>query len=224
MDVQLAMTPDAIKDQTYFLAHLTQQQLRRALFPIGNLTKAQVRALAAAAGLATKNRKDSQGICFLGKVKFNEFVKEHLGEWPGPIVEVESGKVLGAHPGYWFFTVGQRGGIRLSGGPWYVVKKDVPMNVVYVSKNYYDDMKPRNQFTCGPFNWIGAPPLDSSGLMCKVRHGPHMYSCTLSVEAGRTHGQVTLEGNDQGLAAGQFAVFYHEGVCLGAAKILDWGQ
>jgi tRNA-specific 2-thiouridylase len=77
-----------------------------------------VRALAAAGALPTASRPDSQGICFLGKVKFGEFVREHLGEWPGPLVEDESGALLGVHPGYWFFTVGQRGGIKLPGGPW----------------------------------------------------------------------------------------------------------
>jgi tRNA U34 2-thiouridine synthase MnmA/TrmU len=88
------------------------------MFPLGCLTKPQVRALAVAAGLATSGRKDSQGICFLGKVKFGEFVKEHLGVWAGPLVEAESGRVVGLHDGYWFYTVGQRGGIKLPGGPW----------------------------------------------------------------------------------------------------------
>lgn len=78
----------------------------------------QVRDLAVAAGLANSGRKDSQGICFLGKVKFSEFVKEHLGEWQGPLVEEETGQLLGVHQGYWFYTVGQRGGIKLPGGPW----------------------------------------------------------------------------------------------------------
>jgi hypothetical protein len=81
-------------------------------------TLAQVRALAAAAGLATSGRKDSQGICFLGKVKFGEFVREHLGAWPGPLVDAESGAPVGVHEGFWFYTVGQRGGIKLPGGPW----------------------------------------------------------------------------------------------------------
>ncbi len=160
-EARLCLTPDAVKDQTYFLAQLSAAQLSRAMFPIGALTKAQVRALAAAAGLATQSRPDSQGICFLGKVKFSEFVKEHLGEWRGLIVEEDTHtdthtdtqpgqgqgseggstrrgekagggnggraptaarfggrRVLGVHEGYWFYTVGQRGGIKLPGGPW----------------------------------------------------------------------------------------------------------
>ena len=115
---RLQLTPDAVKDQTYFLAHLTPAQLSRALFPLGHLTKPEVRALAAGAALPNSARKDSQGICFLGHVKFGEFVRQHLGEWPGPIMEAESGAVLGYHRGFWFHTVGQRKGILLSGGPW----------------------------------------------------------------------------------------------------------
>eukprot|EP00891_Asterochloris_glomerata_P002989 jgi/Astpho2/2989/Aster-x1107 len=138
--VELALSPDAVKDQTYFLAHLTQQQLARVLFPLGSFTKAQVRQLAVAADLPNKARRDSQGICFLGKVKFAEFVQQHLGTWPGPLVEAETDKVIGYHEGYWFHTLGQRKGIHLSGGPWYVVRKDIRRNAVYVSNQYYDGL------------------------------------------------------------------------------------
>lgn len=168
--VRLSLTPDATKDQTYFLAGLTQAQLRRCMFPIGHLTKAEVRAAAHALDLPTKDRKDSQGICFLGKVPFDEFVEEvsgwwllskaanllhvghcpdhrrlvgrpptprlcvqHLGEWPGPLVDEATGDVVGYHRGFWFFTVGQRKGIGLPGGPWFVCRKDVRHNVVYIS-------------------------------------------------------------------------------------------
>jgi len=114
----LAMTADEVKDQTYFLAQLSQHQVARAIFPLGPLTKLQVRQMASAAGLATQSRKDSQGICFLGKVKFSEFVKEHLGEWPGLILEEETDRILGIHKGFWFHTIGQRSGLLLPDGPW----------------------------------------------------------------------------------------------------------
>ncbi|KAF8071281.1 mnmA [Scenedesmus sp. PABB004] len=247
-------------------------RLARCMFPLGGLTKPHVRALAAAAGLATSARKDSQGICFLGKVKFAEFVKQHLGEWAGPLVEEESGRVVGLHEGYWFYTVGQRGGIKLPGGPWYVTAKDMTRNVVYVSRAYYETAKQRDAFVCGPFSWLGdARPADggASGapLLVKVRHGPTLYPCRLTLgrrtemlariagapppqqqreqeqqqqeqeqqqqqqqeqeqqraaddAAGELYGLVELGENDQGLAPGQYAVFYHAGVCLGAAQIL----
>ncbi|PRW20746.1 tRNA-specific 2-thiouridylase [Chlorella sorokiniana] len=220
-DVRLALTPDAVKDQTYFLAHLSQRQLARTLFPLGHLTKPQVRALAEAADLPNKARKDSQGICFLGKVKFSEFVREHLGEWPGPIVEEESDEVVGYHRGFWFHTVGQRKGIPLSGGPWYVTRKDPHHNAVYVSRQYHEHAHRRDAFTCGPISWCSAARPDPAlPLFCKVRHGPHMYGCQLEASSdGSSELRVTLDGNDQGLAAGQFAVFYQAGVCLGSAVI-----
>ncbi|GLI67478.1 hypothetical protein VaNZ11_011695 [Volvox africanus] len=231
-ELQLLLTPDAVKDQTYFLANLSPRQLSRVMFPLGWLTKAQVRKLAAAADLANKNRKDSQGICFLGKVKFHEFVREHLGEWPGPVLEAETGQPLGLHQGYWFYTVGQRGGIKLPGGPWYVVAKDTLHNAVLVSRQYYDDTKQRDSFKCGPFNWldtVARPDPQVGPLFVKVRHGPNMYRCELQLHDARgdgsygddSYGTVLLEQNDQGLAAGQYAVFYQGGRCLGCAVIQE---
>lgn len=220
MLVELAMTPDSVKDQTYFLAQLSQQQLRRAMFPLGSLTKKEVRHLAAHAGLPNKERPDSQGICFLGKVRFSEFVREHLGEWPGPLVEAETGKILGVHRGYWFYTLGQRGGICLPGGPWYVVSKDVRMNIVCVSRQYYNADKRRTEFSCSGFNWIsGTAPDTAAPLSVKVRHGPHAYACHLDMQPNGAAAVVRLEANDQGLAAGQYAAFYQRSVCLGSAVI-----
>ncbi|KAK9811246.1 hypothetical protein WJX72_000616 [[Myrmecia] bisecta] len=223
--VSLVMTPDAIKDQTYFLAHLTQAQLARVMFPLGPLTKDKVRQLAVAAGLPNQARKDSQGICFLGKVKFSEFVREHLGEWPGPLVDEETGAVLGYHQGFWFHTVGQRKGIHLHGGPWYVSRKDIDTNTVFVSRDYHEEGKLRNSFRCTNFNWVsGQGPLPAEGsmqLQCKVRHGPKLYACTLTLDADGADGKVVLRGNDQGLAAGQFAVFYQNSVCIGSAVIVS---
>lgn len=228
----LALTPDAIKDQTYFLAHLNQQQLSKISFPLGHLTKEEVRGLARAADLPNQDRKDSQGICFLGKVKFSEFVKEHLGEWPGPLIEEETDEVVGYHRGFWFHTVGQRKGIFLSGGPWYVTRKDPNSNAVYVSRQYYEEGNipaTRSSFKCGHFNWTSdlRPDLNKP-LNCKVRHGPNMYSCTLRMdsiaqqpkEEWQGVGYVELDGIDQGLSAGQYAVFYQDGYCLGCAVIL----
>lgn len=152
-----------------------------------------------------------------------------MGEWPGPIVEEESGEVLGYHQGFWFHTVGQRRGVPLSGGPWYVTRKAPAANTVYVSRQYYDGSKARNAFACGSIAWNSPQrPDPARPLHCKVRHGPHLYRCTLRYGVGQEEegqqqeqeGYVTLDGNDQGLAAGQFAAFYQDGVCLGSAVIL----
>ena len=134
--VYLSTAKDPLKDQTDFLAQLDNLQVSKLMFPVGHLMKDEVRRIAAEASLPSAKRHDSQGICFLGKINYNDFIARYLGEKEGPIVEVETGRILGTHRGYWFHTVGQRKGLSLSGGPWYVVGKDVEANVVFVSKGY----------------------------------------------------------------------------------------
>ncbi|MDE7443181.1 MAG: tRNA 2-thiouridine(34) synthase MnmA, partial [Muribaculaceae bacterium] len=132
----LATAVDPVKDQTDFLARITYPQLSHLMFPIGDIPKAEVRRIAVETRMPNAFRKDSQGICFLGKINYNDFIRRHLGENPGAIVEIETGRKLGTHRGYWFHTIGQRKGLGLSGGPWYVVKKNVHDNVIYVSQGY----------------------------------------------------------------------------------------
>jgi tRNA-specific 2-thiouridylase len=215
---ELVCTPDSIKDQTYFLARLSQSQLARAIFPIGAYEKAQVRELAQQFDLPSKDRKDSQGICFLGKLKFSDFIKHHLGEWSGKLVEVETGQVMGAHQGFWFYTIGQRQGLGLAGGPWYVVAKDAVQNLVYISRNYFDETKERDTFEVINCHWIAQVLPNSLNLQVKLRHGAQLYNCQLTqLEPDRF--AVQLDQRDQGIAAGQYAVFYDQGICLGAAMI-----
>lgn len=215
---ELHSAPDPIKDQTYFLSYLSQKQLQRALFPIGNLQKNQVRQLAEVYDLPNKARKDSQGICFLGKLKFDEFLNYHLGESPGQLIEIETGKIWGTHRGFWYYTIGQRQGIGLAGGPWYVAAKDPQNNIVYISREYYSAEKIRNTFQVGHWNWIsGTRPLQKE-LLVKLRHGQHVNSCTLDF-IDEKHATVTLKDRDQGIAPGQFAVFYDGTNCLGGGII-----
>lgn len=150
----LCTAKDSFKDQTYFLSYLNQEQLCRVMFPIGHLLKSEVRALAQKFDLPNKSRKDSQGICFLGKLKFSEFIEFHLGNKTGKLIEFETNQIVGEHNGFWFYTLGQRQGIGLSGGPWYVVSKDVDKNIVYISKNYETEEKSRNEFMISNINWI----------------------------------------------------------------------
>ena len=215
---QLKKSPDPVKDQTYFLAYLTQQQLSRALFPIGNYKKEETRVLAEQYDLPNKGRKDSQGICFLGQVKFDEFIKHHLGIKTGNIINAETGNVIGEHNGYYYFTIGQRSGLGLSGGPWYVVKKDVEKNFVYISK---EKLKPgeTSEFMVGKFNWISGSNPARKDLQVKIRHGANFFNCKLELNCDET-GKVFLNGVDNGIAPGQFAVFYDREVCLGGGVIL----
>lgn len=209
----LKSAPDPIKDQTYFLSQLSQSQLSRVLFPIGHLDKHEVRALAQQYDLANKNRPDSQGICFLGKLKFKEFLACHLGKKIGEIREFETEKTLGFHDGYWFHTIGQRQGLKLAGGPWFVVSKDCEQNIVYVSRLYYTEDKKRNSFFIHDMHGIPTPQ-NTHEYTVKLRHGAHKYRCTLQKVSDMMH-KVVLEENDQGIATGQFAVLYQGDYCCG---------
>ena len=188
------------------------------MFPIGHLQKNELRALAHEFNLPNKDRKDSQGICFLGKFKFSDFIKHHLGTHVGMMVESETGVVMGEHDGFWFYTIGQRQGLGLGGGPWYVVAKDVHKNIIYISRNYYDTEKRRDSLVVENFHWLSGARSDKQNLAVKLRHGAQRYSATIEYdETGK--GIVQLSGQDQGIAAGQFAVFYDGDVCLGNAVI-----
>ena len=213
----LKRSPDPVKDQTYFLCALNQKQLGRLWFPIGHLRKDGVRRLAREYDLPNRDRKDSQGICFLGKIKYPEFVRHHLGERAGEIVELETGRTLAGHRGFWFYTIGQRKGIGLAGGPWYVVKKDVAANRVYVSHSDRFLDHARRQFNVSSMNWIGGEPQRLQ-LQAKVRHGPRLDGCQLR-PLDDSRWEVTLTEPDQGIAPGQSVVFYDGEYCLGGGVI-----
>jgi tRNA (5-methylaminomethyl-2-thiouridylate)-methyltransferase len=213
----LKSAPDKVKDQTYFLTYLKQEQLKKIIFPIGNLNKKQVRELAQKYDLPTKNRKDSQGICFLGKIKYNDFVWYHLRENKGDIIDIQTGKKMGEHNGYWYYTIGQRQGIGLGGGPWYVVKKNIEKNIIYIStEKLYMDV-PRDTFHIRDINWIPEEPKLNK-MQIKLRHGPNKYNCDIEIiENGKV--TVRLDEKDEGIAPGQFAVFYDGDYCIGGGII-----
>jgi len=216
----LKMSPDLVKDQSYFLAQIPHKLLEKIVFPIGHLSKPEVRKLAEKYNLANKDRKDSQGICFLGKLKFNDFVEHYLGNKPGNIIEFETGKVMGKHNGFYYHTRGQRKGLGLSGGPWYVVSKDTKKNIVYVSCNYDSLADSRSEFKIeSAGNFVVEDWHQQANLRVKLRHGPTLYKCV--VQANANGFQVKIDGSDQGIAAGQFAVFYIDDLCLGSAKIIE---
>ena len=117
--IWLGTAQDPVKDQTDFLAQIDYLQISKLMFPLGGLMKNEVRDIARIAKLPSAQRKDSQGICFLGKINYNEFLRRFLGEKEGDIIEMETGKRIGTHKGYWFHTIGQRKGLGLGGGPWF---------------------------------------------------------------------------------------------------------
>jgi tRNA-specific 2-thiouridylase len=223
--IYLSTAADRVKDQTYFLGQVDYLQITRLLFPIGHLQKSRVRAIAAEQSLPSATRKDSQGICFLGKINYNDFIRRYLGERPGKIVEWETGKVLGKHKGYWFHTIGQRKGLYLSGGPWFVIKKDVERNIIYVSNGYDPETQYGKTVNLHGFHFITEDLWgDFSGekeIAFKIRHTPEFTFGKIK----RIGDIYRIESNDkiQGIAAGQFGVVYdcECKLCLGSGMIMD---
>lgn len=222
----LATAVDPVKDQTDFLARITYSQLRKLIFPLGDIPKSRVREIAVEQNLPNAFRRDSQGICFLGNINYNDFIRRHLGENPGPIVELETGRVLGQHRGFWFHTIGQRKGLGLSGGPWFVIKKEVETNTIYVSNGYETPLQYGHTITLAEMHWITRNPWD--GIECveapvtfKNRHTPEFFEGTLTADSATGLWTVRSPRPVQGIAPGQFAVIYtpDRAICLGSGVI-----
>jgi len=172
--VHLLRGIDPVKDQSYFLCRMQPEQVARSLFPIGTLLKSEVRAEARSLGLVNAERPDSQGICFLGRIPYREFVRHHLGEAPGPIIEAGSGRKLGEHRGLFFHTIGQRRGLGLGGGPWYVVGKDAAERTLFVVHQNELEHYRRRHFLIDDPSWISGRPADGR-YDIRLRHGPRLW-------------------------------------------------
>jgi tRNA-specific 2-thiouridylase len=219
----LGTARDKKKDQTYFLGQITYAQLSKAMFPIHDLWKKEVRQLAEEMKLPSAHRPDSQGICFLGKINYNDFIRKYVGENPGEVVELETGKIWGEHKGLWFHTIGQRKGLGLSQGPWFVVKKDMEENVLYISNGHDPIAQYSDKILLSDFhfiNKINIPDYSSpQRINFKIRHQPEFNSGTLAKD-----GEVFVIQSDEaisGIAPGQFGVIYDEKkkICLGSGVI-----
>ena len=223
--VYLSTARDKMKDQTDFLAQVNYMQVSKLMFPIGDLEKSEVRTIAAAQQMPSAQRKDSQGICFLGKINYNDFIERYLGKRVGKIVELETGKIVGKHNGYWFHTIGQRKGLGLSGGPWFVIKKDIERNIIYVSNGYDVATQYGKTIHMQGFDFITENPWgDFEGekeIAFKIRHTPDFTFGKIR-KVGDLY---TIESEDkiQGIAPGQFSVVYDKEchLCLGSGMIID---
>jgi tRNA-specific 2-thiouridylase len=218
-----------VKDQTDFLAQIYDWQLKKALFPIGHYMKDEVRIIAEREHLVNAKRKDSQGICFLGKINYNDYIRRYLGEQPGDVIELETGQRIGEHRGLWFHTIGQRKGMGFSGGPWFVVKKDVAKNILYVSHGYDPETAYKQDFMIHDFHALTLPLNDIFNTQCsmsnvtfKIRHTPDYLPATLEQV---DDGCFIVHAKDKihGVAPGQFCVIYddHHHRCLGSAEIAN---
>ncbi|MCM1152682.1 MAG: tRNA 2-thiouridine(34) synthase MnmA [Muribaculum sp.] len=233
----LATACDPVKDQTDFLARISYGQLCHIMFPLGDIPKSDVRKIAAEANLPNATRKDSQGICFLGKINYNDFIRRHLGERKGPVIDIETGEKIGEHHGYWFHTIGQRKGLGLSGGPWFVVRKNVRDNVVYVSRGYATPLQYGRTLPLEEMNWISGDPFDMAQaapiedllqridtdtmrISFKNRHTPHFASALLR-RTDENSCVIEADEDVQGIAPGQYAVIYtpDNSICLGSGMI-----
>ena len=230
----LMKAEDSNKDQTYFLYRVTAEALSKTLFPIGHLTKPQVRKEAEKRGLLTAKRHDSQGICFVGNVGIREFLSQYVKTKPGDIIQKETGKKLGRHDGAIFYTFGQRHNLGVGGGlPYYVVGKDMKKNEVYVSSNLNNDEFWRDKLTLTDTHWINEPPKPDKSYKVRLRHRAPLISCKLEVgsrKSSQSHNldspiksandvTVKLSKPERAIAPGQSAVIYDGEVVLGGGII-----
>lgn len=218
----LATAKDPVKDQTDFLAQIDYLQVSKLMFPIGGLMKSEVRQIAEKANLPSAKRKDSQGICFLGKINYNDFLKRFLGEREGNIIELETGKKIGKHKGYWFHTIGQRKGLGLSGGPWFVIDKDIRRNILYVSNGYDTTKQYGKEFRLVDFHFITDNPwkTDQPTEVCfKIRHTDSFGQAFLIPQEDGF--RIESKNLIQGIAPGQFGVIYDKNahLCIGSGEI-----
>lgn len=218
-DKWLVTSPDPVKDQTDFLAQIESWQLKKAIFPIGHHIKNEVREIAEEEHLINAKRKDSQGICFLGQINYNDYIRRYLGEKPGDVIEMETGKRIGEHKGLWFHTIGQRKGLGFGGGPWFVIKKDVENNILYVSHGYDPQSAYKKDFPLHDFHFL-TREVAMQKVTFKIRHTPEYHPATIEkLEAGRW--MIHSEEAIHGVAPGQFCVVYdeHHHRCYGSGEI-----
>jgi len=211
---------DENKDQSYFLHRLNHEQLAMTLFPVGHLRKPEVRGLATEFGLPTAEKKDSQGICFIGKVNLAEFLRSRIAGRVGPIVTVE-GEVVGKHDGLAPYTIGQRHGMNLGGGtPYFVVEKDPARNTLVVARGADHPALFSHALIAEDAHWIaGEPPKRPQRCAARIRYRQPLQSVSVTEETGGKI-RVTFDAPQRAVSPGQFVVFYDGEACLGGAVIV----
>lgn len=211
---QLLTGLDNTKDQSYFLYRVTEAALQKSLMPLGELHKTKVRKLAKKLGLATADKPDSQGICFVGNVGIKDFLLNELGPQPaGPIID-QTGREIGQHDGAIFYTIGQRHGLDVGGGlPYYVASKDIKTNTIYVTTNLDDKNLWTKELKLQDLHWINEKPEPGKQYQARLRHRGPLVNCELKAS------KLILTEPQRGLAAGQSAVLYDAERVLGGGII-----
>lgn len=201
---------DKNKDQSYFLYTLSQKELRYCLFPIGGYTKPKVRRLAKKFGLPNYNKKDSQGVCFIGQLDMKTFLTNYIKPKPGPVRLVSSGKIIGQHDGVYYYTIGQRHGLNLgiAGGPYFVAKKDLEKNTIYVAGPGENRYLLANRMSIAGLSWVNGKPKLPTNCFVKIRYRSDSIGARLSAAPGRNKLTVRLRKPARAITSGQSAVFY----------------
>ena len=221
---QLRRAKDENKDQTYFLYMLGQRALSKAMFPVGDLTKGEIRQIARDAGIPVSEKKDSTGVCFIGERNFKEFLSGYLPAQPGDMVTAD-GRIVGRHDGLMYYTLGQRRGLGIGGSGdgrrWFVVAKDLERNRLVVDQGEDSPLLYTSRADGGECTWLaGFPPVEEDRpLRCQVRlrHRQPLQDCSIILRGDRV--QIDFDRPQRAVTPGQSAVFYDGEVCLGGAIV-----
>lgn len=221
---QLLKGLDQNKDQSYFLCRLNQKQLAKALFPIGELEKPEVRKRAEQAGLVTHDKKDSTGICFIGEQPFRQFLSRYIPADPG-LIKTTEGQTIAEHTGVFYYTLGQRQGLGIGGvkgasdAPWYVVQKNIAENELIVAQDHDHPLLHSHNLTASDVNWISDEiPEVPFHCYAKNRYRQTDQKCTIEkIKDGSYF--VSFKNSQRAITPGQFIVFYKENICLGGGII-----
>lgn len=216
--IQLLKGKDTNKDQTYFIHHLAQPQLNKILFPIGHLPKPKVRQIAERVGLVVAKKPDSQGICFIGKIDFRDFLSQYIKKVPGEIKTFE-GKLIGQHVGLPFYTIGQREGLGIGGtGPYFVVEKNLYTNTLIVAQGENHPALFGKKLLASQVHWISGKAPQSVKLKAKIRYRSPDQACQIK-QGSKDAYEVTFSSAQRAITPGQFIVFYSGQTCLGGGVI-----
>ncbi len=226
---------DPLKDQSYFLHRLTQAQLAKTMFPIGELPKTEVRRIAAEIGLPNATKRDSTGICFIGERPFREFLNRYLSNTPGPVKD-DRGRTIGEHVGLSFYTLGQRKGIGIGGlkersavrgggdhAPWFVARKDIETNTLLVVQGHDHPWLLSQTLQADNASWVAGEPPPAALLAAKSRYRQQDAACALAPGAGAAFA-LRFETAQWAVTPGQSAVVYDGEVCLGGGVIAGSGS
>lgn len=223
--VHMMRPKDGNKDQTYFLSQVTQEQLKKAIFPLADLSKPQVRMIAEQAGLATAKKKDSTGICFIGERNFKNFLSEFLPAMGGNIV-TSDGRIVGKHSGLMYYTIGQRSGLGLGGNqsscaPWFVVGKNLQKNELIVEQGYDSDLLYASSLDASEVSFFTGLPSNDTTIHCTAKFRYRQPDVAVTMNYNKANNTVYVEFDElaRAVTPGQAIVFYDGEECLGGAII-----